>query len=246
MRGEARPSGARAARTASAPVLIRAGVDEDTGAPLSAAVVAERVGWCAALVGGMAGRLLGEHWNTGDVAALESGAGPDGRPLPPAAWMALRRLGWNAVAPAGVVVNDRVVRMTQEQAGRVLRSAAWRAALVAGLLATWPADPGSRTAQEWDAARAAVPGGQHLPSSVIRARTRQVVRFLAANGRMPAGVFALEPPRGAGFHLNAHATPPRWETTPSNRTPAGAGQLRITKPIRDAPMPRRRPLCSWT
>lgn len=37
---------------------------------------------------------------------------------------------------------------------------------------------------------------------------------------------------GAGFHLNAHATPPKRETIPGR--PAPAGQLRTTKPIRDA------------
>ena len=59
--------------------------------------------------------------------------------------------------------------MAQEQAGRVLRSASWRAVLTAAVLATWPAQPLRRTPAEWDAVRAAVPGGEHLPSSVIRA-----------------------------------------------------------------------------
>lgn len=38
-------------RTACARGLLRTGVDERTGELLSAAAVAERVGWCAGLVG---------------------------------------------------------------------------------------------------------------------------------------------------------------------------------------------------
>ncbi|MGY0059477.1 hypothetical protein ACWY4P_23480 [Streptomyces sp. LZ34] len=51
---------------------------------------------------------------------------------------ALRRLGWSVTIPEGVYVPDRVVRIAQEQAGRVLRSAWWRAEITTALLATWP------------------------------------------------------------------------------------------------------------
>lgn len=191
--GERVPLGdGEAARTACAPVLIRGGVDEQTGEFLPAVVVAERAGWCIDLVREMAAGLLAERWNAADVAALASGADVTGRPLPSSAWMALRRLGWAAPAPDGITVNDRIARMAQELAGRVLRSACWRAALTAGIMAAWPAQPLKRTPEEWDAVRAAVPGGARLPSTVISARTRQVQRFLAAEGRMPRDVFELE------------------------------------------------------
>jgi hypothetical protein len=190
--------------TASARVLVRGGVDEETSEALTAAGVAERVGWCAALVRGMAGRLLGEHWNAADVGALAAGRDAAGRPLPPRAWMAARRLGWPSRAPDGVTVNDRVHRMAQEQAGRLLRSAAWRDALTAAIVKNWPADPGKRTPEEWGAVHAAVPGGEHVPSGVIRARTRQVQRFLEAKGRLPADVFEMEgPPAACGMLLLA-------------------------------------------
>jgi hypothetical protein len=112
-----------AVRTACARVLIRSGIDEKTGEILPAAVVAERIGWCTELARGMAAQVLQEHWNAPDMAPLASGRDAMGRPLPTAAWMAVRRLGWPATPPEGVTVNDRVVRMAQEQAGRVLRSA---------------------------------------------------------------------------------------------------------------------------
>ncbi|WP_416986934.1 hypothetical protein [Streptomyces sp. T028] len=174
------------ARTACARGLLRTGVVEKTGQVLSATAVAERVGWAADLVSDMAAGLLAEHWNTADVDLLASGVDAEGRGLPSQAWMALRRLGWTSGPPEGVRVNDRVVRMAQEQAGRLLRSAKWRAGLTAGLLATWPADPVRRTPGEWDAVRAAVPDGGHLPSGVIRSRTRQIAAFQRRHARSHA------------------------------------------------------------
>ena len=194
--GRALQGGGYAAWTACARVLVRGGADEKSGDPLSAAVLAERAGWCAALVQGMAAELTAAHWDAGSLAALAAGVDAAGRPLPARAWMAMRRLGWATAPPDGVMVNDRVIRMAQEQAGRALRSACWRDALTRGITGTWPADPAKRTPAEWDDVRAAVPGGEHLPSPVIRARTRQIGRHQAAHGRLPAGVTDLEaPPR---------------------------------------------------
>ena len=177
---------------------------EKTGQALTAAAVAERVSWCAALVKGMAAQLVTAHWDAGDVQVLASGQDVLGRPLPAQAWMALRRLGWGAAPPDGVTVNDRIVRMAQELQGP---SSAQRAGGLTypAVIATWPADPGKRTAQEWDAVRAAVPGGKQVPSAVIRARSRQVARFAAARGRLPAGVFDLELPPDVPGTLNLAA-----------------------------------------
>jgi hypothetical protein len=71
-------------------VLVRGGTDERTGEALSAAAVAERAGWCVALVQGMAGRLAAGRWNPADLTALASGQDLMERPLPAQAWMALR------------------------------------------------------------------------------------------------------------------------------------------------------------
>ncbi|WP_225097237.1 zinc ribbon domain-containing protein [Streptomyces sp. CoH27] len=180
------------ARTACARGLLRTGVVEKTGEVLPAAVLAERVGWAADLVCGMVAGLLAARWNTADVEALAAGVDASGRALPSNAWMALRRLGWTVAPPEGVRVNDRIVRMAQEQAGRALRSVKWRADLVAGILAAWPADPKKRTAQEWEQVRGAIPDGEFLPASIIRSRTRQVATFEQGHGRLPADVFELE------------------------------------------------------
>ncbi|MGW6411875.1 zinc ribbon domain-containing protein [Streptomyces vinaceus] len=177
-------------------------MDEWTGEPQAASLLTERVGWAVALTTGMVSGLLAAHWNADDVAALNSGRDGEGRRLPSNAWMALRRLGWTVEPSEGTCVNDRIVRMAQEQAGRTLRCAQWRSVLVAGVLGTWPADPSRRTADEWVRVRAAVPGGQHLPSGVINGRTRQIAAFLKSNGRLPADVFELEgEPRAARMLL---------------------------------------------
>ncbi|MFF3515072.1 transposase, partial [Streptomyces sp. NPDC002573] len=81
----------------------------------------------------MVTEVLAEHWNSADVAQLASGVDAGGQALLSNAWMALRRLGWTAAPAQGVKVNDRVVRMAQEQAGRTLRSVDWRADVVAGI-----------------------------------------------------------------------------------------------------------------
>ncbi|MER6999291.1 zinc ribbon domain-containing protein [Streptomyces sp. NPDC000410] len=180
------------ARTACARGWLRTGLDEKTGELLPSAVLAERVGWATALVSTMAAELLAAHWSTHDVDVLASGVDAGGRTLPSQAWMALRRLGWTIAPPEGIRVNDRIVRMAQEQAGRTLRSAKWRADLTVGVIASWPADSAKRTAEEWDAVRDAVPDGRHLPSSVITSRTRQIATFARRHGRMPADVFEAE------------------------------------------------------
>ncbi|WP_234441491.1 zinc ribbon domain-containing protein [Streptomyces sp. WM6386] len=165
---------------------------EKTGEVLSASVLAERVGWAAGLVSGMTTELLAAYWNATHVDMLASGTDAEGRALPSNAWMALRRLGWTVTPTKNIRVNDRIVRMAQEQAGRTLRSVKWRADLTAAILATWPACSAKRTPNEWDAVRATVPHGRHLPSSVIRSRTQQITAFERRYGRFPVDVFELE------------------------------------------------------
>jgi hypothetical protein len=219
-------------------VLVRGGIDEKTGEALSARVVAERVSWCAGLVKGMAAGLVAAHWDAGSLRALASGRDALGRPLPPQAWMAVRRLGWPAAAPNGVRVNDRVTRMAQELAGRLLRSALWRDALATAVTATWPACPDERTPEEWDAVRAAVSGGECLPSAVIRARTRQVTRFLAAHGRLPAGVAKLEEPPRVPAVLALAACDKQAVIERHEAGPARA-LLRVQLPLRPDPRSHR-------
>lgn len=82
MNGKLRLAEGEAARTACARAVLRTGVDEATGEVLSAAVLAQRVGWCADLVAGMVAALIGEHWNSVDVGVLAGGVDAGGRRLP--------------------------------------------------------------------------------------------------------------------------------------------------------------------
>lgn len=224
-----------AARMACVRVQVRGGVDEKTGEVLPTGLLAARVSWCAGLVAAMVAGLLASHWNAPDKEVLAGGAGPDGRPLPASAWMALRRLGWSASAPAGVTVNDRIVRMAQEQAGRTLRSAHWRAELVTAVVATWPEDPLKRTSEEWDAVRAAVPDGKYLPSSVIRSITRQTLRFLRAGGHLPRDLFELEDPPGSARLLLLAACDKQQATVERSESCPGSALLRLQLPVRPDP-----------
>ncbi len=222
-------------RTACARALIRTGVDEKTGELLTAAALTERVGWCVGLVAQMTGALLAEHWNTTDVDVLAAGQDTGGRKLPSNAWMALRRLGWTTAPDEDVKVNDRIVRMAQEQAGRAMRSVKWRADVVGGVLAAWPADPNKRTPKEWDQVRAAIPGGEYLPSSIIRSRTRQITAFERKHGRLAADVFELEPTSRVPRMLLLAACDGQQATIERSATEQAKALLRLQLPTRADP-----------
>ncbi|MFE0130222.1 zinc ribbon domain-containing protein [Streptomyces sp. NPDC059037] len=229
------------ARTACARGVLRTSVDEKTSELLTHTTLAERVGWTVDLVSGMVSTLTGKHWNAADVDALASGEDPGGRRLPSNAWMALRRLGWTATPPEGIRVNDRIVRMAQEQAGRTLRSAKWRANLTAGVLATWPADPAKRSPKEWDAVREAVPGGRALPSGVITSRTRQIAAFVKKHGRTPTDGFEVEAaPRTA--HMLLLSACDGQQATIERADEPGRALLRLQLPTRPDP----RSYTDWT
>ncbi|MCW8381919.1 zinc ribbon domain-containing protein [Streptomyces justiciae] len=149
--------------------------------------------------------------------------------------MALRRLGWSVAPPEGVKVNDRIVRMAQEQAGRAARSVKWRADLTAGVLMTWPADPAKRTADEWDQVRDAVPGGRFLPSGVIRSRTRQVSAFERRQGRLPVDIFELESPPSTARMLLLSACDGQQATIERHESDPGRALLRLQLPTRPDP-----------
>ncbi|MEU9451562.1 zinc ribbon domain-containing protein [Streptomyces sp. NPDC048277] len=182
----------------------------------------------------MAADLLAVHWNTADVDLLASGVDGTGRGLPSNAWMALRRLGWSATPAEGVRVNDRIVRMAQEQAGRLLRSAKWRADMTAGVIQTWPTEPSKRTYDEWDAVRKAVPDGRNLPSGVIRSRTRQIAVFARKHSRLPADVFELETHPRTARMLLLSACDGQQASIDRGDDP-GRALLRVQLPIRPDP-----------
>ncbi|WP_206306928.1 transposase [Streptomyces sp. F001] len=218
------------------------GLDMVTGEVLGAGALAERVGWLTDLVELLAAGVIAAHWSRCDLGRLASGRAPSGEKLPSNAWMALRTLGWRATVPEGVYVPDRVRRIAEEQAGRVLRSAHWRSGIVDAVLATWPVnnpDPMRRTEAEWDALRAACPDGAGLPASILRGRTRQVMRFAAARHRMPDGVCELEQAPGAGRHVVLAAADKQLSTLERcAQDPVRYAVLTVRLPMRPDPRTR--------
>jgi IS605 OrfB family transposase len=233
----------KTAATAAARCLIRGGVDERTGEALTPGQLRTRVSWCTALISGMVADLLARYWDPARVGVLAGGRDQAGQPLPPSAWMALRRLGWNACAPDEIVANDRIFRMAQEQAGRTLRSACWRVELISAVLATWPADPIKRTRQEWEALRAAMPGGEHVPSSMFKGATRQILRFERSEGQLPGDVFELQGPPLAPRLLLLCACDRQQATIERSQADPGRALLRLQLPLR--PDPRSYKDWSW-
>src|SRR5258705_4398941 len=109
--------------TATATCTAHRGVVEASGQLLNAAALAQRVGWMSAIVRDMTRRLLDAHCRPSTLAALAAGVDAGGSTLPEHGWMALRRLGAVATAPDGVTVSDRVRRIAEEHAARLLRLA---------------------------------------------------------------------------------------------------------------------------
>jgi len=229
-------------RVACASASAFRGLDAVSGEVLGAGALAVRVGWLTDLVEAMAAGVIAEHWRHTDLDLLASGRAPSGEKLPSNAWMALRTLGWSATVPAGVYVSDRVRRIAEEQAGRVLRSAHWRAELVAGVLVSWPVDnpdPMRRTPGEWEALRAACPDGTGIAASVLRARTRQILNYTAVHHRMPVDVCELEAAPGAGHQVVLAAADKQLATLercPDD--PARYAVLTVRLPVRPDPRSR--------
>jgi hypothetical protein len=198
-------NGPMAALTATVTCTAFRAVEEATGELVPARLLAVRVGLLAALTQQMAAAMVAARWNDGDLATVGSRVGPDGRALPAKGWMALRRLGWAAVAPDGVYVPDRVRRVAEEAAARALRLAVHRRAVVHAILGTWPPVPGRRSDAEWAALRGRLPHG--VSDAELRNRTRQLRAYTTDHGgRLPASLTELEAvPRIGGVVLLAAA-----------------------------------------
>ena len=101
------------------------------------------------------------------------------------------------------------------------------------------AEAGCWRGREWDAVRAAVSGGECLPSAVIRARTRQVTRFLAAHGRLPAGVAELEEPPRVPAVLVLAGCDKQQAVIERHKAGRARALLRVQLPLRPDPRSHR-------
>jgi hypothetical protein len=212
-------------------------VEEATGELVPPRLLAERVGFLAALIQAMSTAVVAARWNEADLVTLGSGVGPDGRALPAKGWMALRRLGWHAAAPEGVYVSDRVRRAAEEAAARALRSAVHRHQILKAILAAWPADPRGPTDPERAALRQRLPQGSS--NAEVRHRIRQVRAWQAEHaGRLPACLTELEAvPRTRGVVLLA-ATDKQLVTI--ERVGPDGAVLHLQLPVIERPTSRSR------
>jgi hypothetical protein len=221
-----------AALTATVTCTAFRAVEEATGELVPGRLLAERVGFLAALTQQTTAAMVAARWNDGDLATVGSGIGPDGRSLPAKGWMALRRLGWAAVAPDGVYVPDRVRRVAEEAAARALRLAVHRRAVFRAIVESWPADPRRRTDGEWAALHERLPQG--VGNAEIRNRTRQLRAYTTDHGgRLPAGLTELEAaPQVGGVVLLAAADK---QLVTIQRTGPDTAVLRVKLPLIDRP-----------
>ena len=169
---------------------VRGGSDDDTRL-VSAAQVAERVGWALSLTGELGTAMLADLYHPDNLALLGSGHDGGGGQLPSNAYMAGRRLGWNCPTPDDVYLPDRFRRTVEEQVMRRLRQSVWLGNVISGLLLTWPADPKQRTPDEWKAMWGALPDG--TDKATVRNRTRQITAYIETHQVGPAGLCDLEP-----------------------------------------------------
>jgi len=224
-----------AALIATANCTAYRAVVEATGELVNSRQLTKRVGWLAALAGQLTDQIITAHWTEVHLDALAAGADANGRVLPAKGWMALRRLGWTAMAtvPKGMYVSDRVKRVGEEAAARPLRLALHRRALVASILATWPDHPHRRTDAEWAALRAVLPAG--TAAAEIRNRTRQLHSWTCDHdGRLPAGITELElPPRCRAPEVLLAAADKQLTTL--TRTSEHAARLRVQLPLSATP-----------
>ena len=177
-------------------------IEVKTGAKISSRDLVQRVQWTLDLADETGNSLLNECWSKEHLARPEEGVDDQGRKLPAKGYVALRRLGWKASVPAGVRVNDRFLRMVEENVARSLRLGLYRDAILEGILKTWAKTP-KRNPEEWSALWTALPPG--TTKVEVRNRTRQVLAFVAVNHRLPTGLVEMEGPPKLGRVLNLAA-----------------------------------------
>lgn len=114
------------------PLRVAAAIEDATGEVVDADT---RVGWLLGLVHQMSVELMQSCWRPEAFAALHAGVDGMGRKLPSTAAVVAARLGWVPTPPAGVYVPSRVVRLAQANVVSILKTMAFRDALIPAVLA---------------------------------------------------------------------------------------------------------------
>ncbi|MUL61121.1 hypothetical protein B5P44_00780 [Mycobacterium sp. CBMA 213] len=114
------------------PLRIAAAVDEVTGEVID---VDARIGWLLDMVERLSVALMQSCWRPATFTALHAGVDALGRKLPSTAAVVAARLGWVPAPPVGVYVPSRVVRLAQANVVPVLKTMAFRDALIPQVVA---------------------------------------------------------------------------------------------------------------
>ncbi|BBX88892.1 transposase [Mycolicibacterium boenickei] len=147
------------------PLRISVAVDDATGEAIS---IDARIGWLLDLVEQLSTELMQSLWQPATFAALHGGVDGLGRRLPSTAAAAAARLGWVPTPPIGVYVPSRVVRLAQANVVPVLRTIAFRDALIGPVIAAL--DEHGRL----DRRRLGQDRARYVPSAFLRNLCRQL------------------------------------------------------------------------
>jgi len=114
------------------PLRIVAAVDETTGEVID---VDPRIGWLLDLIERLSSEMMQSCWQPATFTTLRAGVDTLGRRLPSTAAVVAARLGWNPILPAGAYVPSRVVRLVQANVVPLLKTMAFRDALIGPVIA---------------------------------------------------------------------------------------------------------------
>lgn len=211
------------------PLRIAAAVEDATGEVVD---IDARVSWLLDLIHQMSVELMQSCWRPEAFAALHAGVDGLGRKLPSSAAVVAARLGWVPTPLAGVHVPSRVVRLAQANVVPLLKSLAYRDALIPAALAAL--DDGGRLD------RRGLGQGQarHVSSAFLRNLCRQLRRVGA--GSVTSITEIQGPPAVARIARLGAADVQLVELDDSD--PAGVS-LRIKLP--NSPQPEGRGDWSW-
>lgn len=149
------------------PVRIAAAVEDATGEIVDADA---RIGWLLDLVEQLSTEMMQSCWQPTTFAALHAGVDALGRKFPPAAAVIAARLGWVPAPPAGVYVPSRVVRLAQANVVPVLKTLAFRDALIPPVIAALDGDG------RLDRQRLGEGQARYVSTAFLRNLTRQLRR----------------------------------------------------------------------
>lgn len=230
------------------PLRIAAAVDETTGEVIE---VDARIGWLLDLVGQLSAELMQSCWQPASFAALDGGVDGLGRRLPSTAAVIAARLGWVPTPPDGVYVPSRVVRLAQANVVPILKTMAFRDALIGPVSAAL--DENGRldrrllgesqaryvtTAFLRNLSRQLRGAGGQTVSSITEIQAPPAVARLARLGSADGQLVELDASDPAGMWLRLKL--------PTSPTPAGRGEwawCRLWCPI--PPYAKERDIACW-